>query len=70
MTEEKEKLTVQVSEQGVVIAAAEGVVLDLTPVEALMLLDILRGEEGHLRTMADAASPLPVKITLKNHGAR
>ena len=57
-----EKFTIKVSETGVVVTGEKGDRLEFSAVEALMLLDILKNEEVALRKMADAASPMPVKI--------
>jgi hypothetical protein len=65
MKDAKEKFTIHISGQGVKISGAGGECLELTAVEALMVLDILRGEENQLKVMAEASSPLPMKITLK-----
>ena len=62
MEEATEKFTIKITERGVVILNGEGKGLHLTPVEALMLLDILRNEETKLRKMAEDASPIPIKI--------
>lgn len=57
-----EKFTIEVTETGVVVTGEKGVRLEFSAVEALLLLDILKSEEAALRKMADAASPMPVKI--------
>ena len=58
----KEKFTVEITESGVDILGGEGQVLHFSAVEALMLLDILRNEEGELKRMAEEASPFSIKI--------
>ena len=60
---EEEKYTIEVSEQGVRISDAIGQSLTLAPVDALMLLDILKAEEARLRELADAQSPLPIRFS-------
>ncbi|MBU0734413.1 MAG: hypothetical protein KKG10_09695 [Proteobacteria bacterium] len=57
-----EKFTIKVTDSGVVVIGEKGDRLEFSAGEALMLLDILKNEEIELRKMADAASPLPVKI--------
>jgi len=57
-----EKFTVQVSEGGMDIIRGERASLHFSPLEAIMLLDILRNEEQNLRRMADDASPMPAQI--------
>ncbi len=59
-----EKFTVEMTKSGVDILGADGQVLHFTPVEALMLLDILKNEEAELKRMAEEASPIPIKIRL------
>ena len=58
----KEKFTIQVTETGLLVQSDEGVRLEFTAGEALMLLDILRNEEGHLKKAADKASPMPMRL--------
>lgn len=50
-----EKFTIKITDSGFVILNGEEKGLHLTPVEALMLLDILRNEESKLRKMAEEA---------------
>ena len=57
-----EKFTIKVTDSGVVVIGEKGNRLEFSAGEALMLLDILKNEEVALRKMADAASPMPVKI--------
>ena len=57
-----EKFTIRVTDKGVLIMDQGQNSLKFTPGEALMLLDILRDEESHLRRMAEAASPFPQTI--------
>ena len=57
-----EKFTIKITDRGIVILSGEEKSLHFTPVEALMLLDILRNEESKLRKMAEEASPIPIKI--------
>ena len=64
MKDAKEKLTIDVSRQGVKILGAGGECLELTAVEALMVLDILKAEENQLKAIAEASSPLPLEIVL------
>jgi hypothetical protein len=64
MSNQVEKFTIEVKDSGVMIHSGEGQSLFFTPIEALMLLDILKAEEVRLKTLADKASPLPFKITL------
>lgn len=65
MKEIKQKYTIRVSERGFVIQKGDEIRLEFTPVEALMLLDILKNEESVLKGMAEKASPLPMRIRLK-----
>ncbi len=60
--EASERFTVEITERGMDITGKEGEKLRLSPLDALMLLDILRNEEANLRKAADEASPLPVSI--------
>jgi hypothetical protein len=62
MEEPKERYSITVGDAGLEIHGSEGNTLSFTAGEALMLLDILRNEEEKLRTLADKASPLPVRI--------
>jgi len=64
MTTQKEKFTIDVKNEGITIKGEKGQHLFFTPVEALMLLDILKAEEATLRNLADEASPVPFKITV------
>ena len=57
-----ERFTIEITDKGMDILNREGTSLSFSPVEALMLLDILKHEEGNLRKMADKASPLPMQI--------
>ena len=59
MEEMKEKFTIRIAANRVDIVDGDGIELRLTAGEALMLLDILRNEEEHLKTEAGKASPLP-----------
>jgi hypothetical protein len=65
MERAREKFTISVTERGVVIRAGSGSNVEFSAGEALMLLDILRDEEARLQSMAEAASPLPIKFTFK-----
>ncbi|MBL7102443.1 MAG: hypothetical protein ISS60_06770 [Desulfobacteraceae bacterium] len=57
-----EKFIIKVTDSGVVVIGEKGERLEFSAGEALMLLDILKNEEVELRKMADAASPLPVRM--------
>jgi hypothetical protein len=59
-----EKFTIEIKDEGIIIKGGEGQHLFFTPVEALMLLDILKAEEVRLKNLADKASPLPFKIKI------
>ena len=59
-----EKFTIKVTDRGVVVIAENGNRMEFSAGEALMLLDILNNEEAELRKMADAASPMAVKINV------
>jgi hypothetical protein len=59
MLTQVEKFTIEVKDEGMIIKGGEGQHLFFTPVEALMLLDILKAEEVRLKNLADKASPLP-----------
>ena len=59
-----EKFTIEVKDSGVMIHGGEGQTLFFTPIEALMLLDILKAEEVKLKTLAEEKSPLPIKIKI------
>jgi hypothetical protein len=58
----KEKFTIKITADGLVIEAENRVSMAFSAVEALMLLDILKTEEPALRRMAQDASPLPGAI--------
>ncbi len=64
MSTQVEKFTIEVKDTGVIIHSGEGQSLFFTPIEALMLLDILKAEEVKLKTLAEEKSPLPIKIKL------
>ena len=64
MSKQVEKFTIEVKDSGVMIDSGEGQSLFFTPIEALMLLDILKAEEVRLKNLADKASPLPFKIRI------
>jgi hypothetical protein len=53
-----EKLAIEITESGEVVLKGQNSLLKLTAGEAIMLLDILRNEEGKLKKMAEEASPL------------
>jgi len=53
-----EKFTIKITDRRIVILSGEEKSLHFTPVETLMLLDILRNEEPKLRKMAEEASPI------------
>jgi len=57
-----EKFTITVEEKGLVILGGDGSRIQFTAVEALMLLDILKDEEGKLKEMAQDASPISMWI--------
>ena len=59
-----DKFTITVEEKGLTILGGDGSTMRFTAGEALMLLDILRNEEGRLKKMAQDASPLPLHITV------
>lgn len=59
-----EKFTITVEEKGLTILGGDGIKIQFTAGEALMLLDVLRNEEGRLKKMAQDASPLPVHINV------
>ncbi|MGD2124681.1 MAG: hypothetical protein PVG99_01285 [Desulfobacteraceae bacterium] len=58
----REKFTISITESGLKIRDEDGKCLSFTAGEALMLLDILREEEPKLKEIADAASPIPMRI--------
>lgn len=64
-----ERMTVRVGDDGVLIEAAGSAGnpgrVQLSPSDALMLLDILTAEADRLRAAADAASPLPVRFDFR-----
>ena len=65
MKNAEEKFTIEIIRSGLRItrkAGREGAEMTFSPVEALMLLDILKQEEAGLRRMADEASPLSVDV--------
>ncbi len=64
MTTQIEKFTIEVKDDGLIIKSGEGQRLFFTPIEALMLLDILKAEEVRLKTLAEEKSPVPFKITV------
>ena len=57
-----EKFIIDLTDTGLVIQSGDGTRLEVNPVEALMLLDILKNEESALKRMADKASPSPMRI--------
>jgi hypothetical protein len=59
-----ERFTIKVTDRGVVVIGENGNRMEFSAGEALMLLDILNNEEAELRKMADAASPMAVKINV------
>jgi hypothetical protein len=59
-----EKLTIRVTESGLTLQVHGGAAVELTAVEALMLLDILRDEERTLQELAEKASPLPFRMRI------
>jgi len=60
-----DKFTIEITQTGMDIIGRDGISLTFSPLEALMLLDILQHEEQNLRKMADEASPLPMQIHLE-----
>ena len=64
MSEKKmrEKFVLRMTEEGMEIAGGKRRPMFFSACEALMLLDILKGEEENLRRIADKASPLPVRM--------
>ena len=60
--EDKERFTIRVTDQGLLIRDHAGKELRFTPSEALMILDILKNEEEALGRMARESSPLPVRM--------
>jgi hypothetical protein len=70
ITTARERLSVRISDKALVITKhgdeAEGLCrLQLTPGEALMLLDILQNESGRLEEMAADASPIPIRFDFR-----
>jgi hypothetical protein len=64
MNEPAERYTISLGDGGLMIQDGKGKGLTFTAAEALMLLDILKNEEEKLRSMADKASPMPVRFQL------
>lgn len=62
MEESAERYRITVGDAGLEIRNGEGKSLSFTAAEALMLLDILKNEEEKLRSVAEKASPLPVRF--------
>jgi hypothetical protein len=62
MVEFREKYTIRVTDRGLVITGKEDKSLEFSAVEALMLLDVLKGEEAELRKIAEEASPISLRI--------
>ncbi|MCF8062734.1 MAG: hypothetical protein K9M82_09480 [Deltaproteobacteria bacterium] len=60
--ETRERFKIRVSERGLEILCYDGGEVTFSAAEALMLLDILRHEESQLTQLAEAASPLPMRI--------
>ena len=61
----REKFTIKITDQGLILTAAENdkeKTLKFTAGEALMLLDILKTEESKLRQIARENSPIPISI--------
>jgi hypothetical protein len=58
----REKFDIKVTKDGLVIQGEDSMSMTFSAVEALMLLDILKGEEKTLRRIAHEASPLPVSV--------
>ena len=58
----KERFEINITEKGMDVLCADGAKMSFSPLDALMLLEILKSEEKNLRRMADDASPLPIKI--------
>jgi hypothetical protein len=61
-----QKFTIRLTDRGLVIQGRDGARLAFNPVEALMLLDILKNEESALKQMAQEASPLPMRVRFKS----
>ena len=57
----REKFTIKITDTGITILSEQDS-MHFSAGEALMLLDILRNEEPNLRKMAEADSPIPIKI--------
>jgi len=64
MTTRLQKFTIEFKDEGMTIRGSEGQHLFFTPIEALMLLDILKAEEVKLKNLAEEISPIPFKITI------
>ena len=62
MQDFREKFTISLTDQILVITDETGITLRFRPGEALMLLDILKNEEPELRRLAEEASPIPLRI--------
>lgn len=62
MTDGIEKFTIEIADHGMKIRDGKGVCLELSALEALMVLDILQHEEENLKAMARASSPMPIRI--------
>jgi hypothetical protein len=58
----KERFTITIEEEGLVIRGGDGSRMQFAAVEALMLLDILKHEEERLKKMAQDASPISMSI--------
>jgi hypothetical protein len=57
-----EKFKITVTDSGEFILSDQDKSMRFTAGEALMVLDILKSEEGRLRRLADEASPIPIKL--------
>jgi hypothetical protein len=57
-----EKFRITITDSGEVILSDKEKSLHFTAGEALMVLDILKGEEAKLRRMAEETSPIPIKL--------
>ncbi len=62
MNSVNEKFTLEITDTGLTIVGSEGIRLDFSAGEALMLLDVLKNEEAELKKMAERNSPLPIRI--------
>jgi len=58
----KEKFIIRITDEGMEISSGKGRRMAFSACDALMLLDILKAEEEHLRKIADEASPLPIRL--------